>query len=877
MAVVAGVENGLVGAAALAAPQRLTSADFTITAPGGGGSLFPLAPTVTLTGSILAGGDEDYYAFTAVAGQVVLCDIDGTTNGLDSRLVIFVPPVPTPTIAGLDTITFDTGSSTLADPRTLSNINVSGEWVVMVRAENTAMSGAYTLHISIMNAPILFYGTVANDTAVGESGADTLAGFALGTAATEVGADVLVGGIGGDLLLGGGGGDSLFGEEDADTLDGGAGDDYLDGGVSNDLLTGGAGNDWLDAGSGADTADGGDGADTLVGYLGADRLLGGAGNDVMRGDDAAYQFGSHGDTLRGEAGNDLLEGGFDRDRLEGGAGDDTLVGDTAGQAGGANAGRDVLVGGAGADSLSGGGDDDNLSGGSGADTAEGGDGADRISGGDGNDLLFDSLALLSPTAPDGSRDSLDGGAGADTLRGGWGDRMLGGEGDDQVEFWSTNLGTAPRLANLLDGGSGTDTLVVRSYTDGNMRSMSLDQVFGGVVRLTFGIGTTMENAAPLAFSALGFERFLVLGTSSAADWLEGGAGADTLMGGGGGNGGPGDVILGGAGDDVLTTHADPDQNPAQLGPNWNVSLLGGAGNDRITISGNSTTGIADGGDGDDLIVVNVGAFDLILQGGAGADTIMDRDGGVRLADGGSGDDLLIITRDPVWAGLPLVLENYGEGDGVAFWGGVQFDFTGFERLSIRGEASADWLQGGDGADTLDGGAGADTLAGGLGNDLLVVDAAGDQISDTGGADTVASSVNWRLGAGFEALVLTGDGLLRGDGNSAANRLVGNAGANTLSGSGGADTLDGGAGSDYLYGGAGNDIFILRQGFAANDAVLDFAGNGAASGDRLRVEDYGTGVTVTLVVGGIWRIQGSLGTDTIIIGGAFDPLFDVIFA
>nr|WP_249484911.1 calcium-binding protein [Pseudomonas sp. HS6] len=106
-----------------------------------------------------------------------------------------------------------------------------------------------------------------------------------------------------------------------------------------------------------------------------------------------------------------------------------------------------------------------------------------------------------------------------------------------------------------------------------------------------------------------------------------------------------------------------------------------------------------------------------------------------------------------------------------------------------------------GANILDGGLGADTLIGGLGNDTYIVDNLGDTVTETstlaGEIDTVRSSVDWRLGANLENLVLTGNAV-NGTGNELNNTLTGNAAANTLDGGLGADTMIGGDGVDTYY-------------------------------------------------------------------------------
>lgn len=130
-----------------------------------------------------------------------------------------------------------------------------------------------------------------------------------------------------------------------------------------------------------------------------------------------------------------------------------------------------------------------------------------------------------------------------------------------------------------------------------------------------------------------------------------------------------DVLVGGAGDDVLT------------GLWGNDKLLGGAGNDQL--SGDWGNDLLDGGAGND--VLSGGWDNDKLYGGAGNDQLSG-DWGNDLLDGGAGDD---------------VLKGLWDDD------------------KLFGDVGNDWLSGDWGNDILRGGAGNDTLSGGSGNDQFV--------------------------------------------------------------------------------------------------------------------------------------------------------------
>jgi Ca2+-binding RTX toxin-like protein len=149
---------------------------------------------------------------------------------------------------------------------------------------------------------------------------------------------------------------------------------------------------------------------------------------------------------------------------------------------------------------------------------------------------------------------------------------------------------------------------------------------------------------------------------------------------------------------------------------------------------------------------------------------------------------------------------------------------------------ANRLSGNDGHNKLDGKGGADTMIGRGGNDTYVVDNAGDKAFELAGEgkDMVVSSVNWTLGAYFEALQLTGSAAT-GAGNKEANWIAGTDGANTLDGAAGNDTLLGHGGNDRLIGGAGSDM--LTGGAGADRFIFASAADAPLSGSRDTIADF----------------------------------------
>ena len=112
---------------------------------------------------------------------------------------------------------------------------------------------------------------------------------------------------------------------------------------------------------------------------------------------------------------------------------------------------------------------------------------------------------------------------------------------------------------------------------------------------------------------------------------------------------------------------------------------------------------------------------------------------------------------------PRQLRGCGDVENLVLQGGA--DLQGY------GNGLANTLIGNSGNNILDGGAGADAMTGGAGNDTYFVDNAGDPVIESAGEgnDTVFATVNFRLSANVETLVLQGSADLQGYGNSLTTR------------------------------------------------------------------------------------------------------------
>ena len=418
--------------------------------------------------------------------------------------------------------------------------------------------------------------------------------------------------------------------------------------------------------------------------------------------------------------------------------------------------------------------DDTLHGGKGDDTIDGGEGADQMAGRKGNDTYLvdnagDVVIELDHQGTDSVVSSVDytlpayvenldlveanypfdlNGTGNDLdnhIDGTAGNNRLEGLGGD--DFISSGGLIGPYGSDTLLGGLGNDTLV------GGGAIMGEDQLYGGagddVLQVGQGANALYgEDGNDLLQAGSG-------GPYGSGDYLSGGAGRDTLVGGAG--------LDGGDGADLMTT------------TNVTSFASGGLGSDTITGTGGSgySNLWVDGGGGQDVIDVLALNNRLTLTGGAGDDTLRGGAGmGVDI-DGGSGDDL--ITGYKLYPGGPLSIKGGAGNDTIAGSGAGDFTIdggTGHDQLSATGQLGYSL--------SLDGGIGNDTISAWGGEVQLIGNAGSDTFLLTG--RDAGGNILWTqdFASGVDRLAVSQSTLPVGNGDLVVDNAV------AISGPGGFD-------------------------------------------------------------------------------------------
>ncbi|MFN4017417.1 MAG: M10 family metallopeptidase C-terminal domain-containing protein, partial [Reyranella sp.] len=491
-------------------------------------------------------------------------------------------------------------------------------------------------------------------------------------------------------------------------------------------------------------------------------------------------------------------------------------------------------------------------------TGGAGTGADKnrltfaeIGGSDGDGTLLDNVRMYRVEA--GVAKSADQDPwtdGNDTFTPGAGsDVVFGHGGDDRATFSDINSGS-----DHLDGGSGTDTLVL----DWSLATTSIGYSALGITSSDqIGLAANFQRSNVGGSNQYLFfkevERFDVKG-GSAGDILAGGALDDILM----GNDGD-DFLIGGGGVDILNGGAGFDRASLSLSGGANnivlknlmgsgsatladgtqlisieaLSLTAGNGDDYLDVRGTVTnpsdnpylnrtwTYFAGQGGNDTLAVDFATSYGVEFDGGEGARDllIMDWSASQRdiFRDGGDGSyksfshSVTVIT-----GGVPYTTEYY-----------YTASFENVERFDLAGGQGNDGLFGGALDDVLRSNGGRDVLSAGTGTDLLVIDWSGiDRAMGTYDSNGVGGvPLTGSLATGYSGIYFGDDwryynrvdfsGIERFDIKS-ANRDDGirtGDGDDIVSSAGGNDHIITGQGIDIVDGGAGADRWEADKSFA----------------------------------------------------------------
>ena len=858
-------------------------------------------------GFTITGGDgNDTFTGGGGADKIVAGRGDDTING-------FVDADTIDGGADNDTLVLTTSSLTLNAAQNAQLVNVE-------TIDGSAVNGGVTITLNGQLEGFTLFGGSGDDVLAGGAGADKIA--------ANNGNDTIIGFSGADTVDGGGGVNKLVLTATSATLNS-AGDDQLDkvgavsalgvtAAVSINLskqtegfaLTGGDGNDILAGGGDADLIIAGAGNDMIIGFSGADTVDGGDGFNTisLTATSATFNRAVEGQIVRVNA----VSASLAKDGVE-----INLSGQNKGftLAGGGFA--DMLTGSAGADSISAGAGDDIIKGFVSADTVDGGGGYDtlllnatvELLNAATNAQLLNVEAVSAAGATAGVLITLSnqsegftiiGGDGNDMFTGGAGaDSILGGAGNDTIKGF---VG-----ADWIDGGAGNDfdTLVLTGTSatlnaaqNGQLLNLEAVSARGATTGLSILLAKQSEG-----FIITGGAGWDSIAGGGGADVIDAGDGNDTILGFAGA-----DKVDGGEGVDTLVLTATSDDLNAPLASELlhvevvsastttagvtiklgrqsvGFSLLGGSGDDILQSGSGADTII--GGAGSDSI--SAGAGDDVIMGFVGADTV----------DGGAGYDTIVLTSSATTIN-PATDDQLSSVNEVSASG-----LSGAATINLSIQLEGFVIKGGNGNDTISGGKGADTINAGVGNDTIIGFAGNDIIDGGEGTNTIlltASSEALNLAindqiknvqavsavgatSGVNIILALQDEGFSLTGGAGDDMLAGGRGVDKINAGAGSDTIIGFVGADTVDGGSGSDTISL---IATSDDL-----NAAANAQIINVEVVSaekalSAVTINLslqtegfqILGGVWDdvLSGAAGADVINAGLGKDKIIGFVGA
>jgi len=473
----------------------------------------------------------------------------------------------------------------------------------------------------------------------------------------------------------------VAGTDANDNLSGSSGNDYLLGGLGADSLTGGQGNDVYIVDNIGDVVveNSGEGTDTVVSSV-SYSLASNVENLTLTGTAAINAIGNAlNNTLIGNTGNNTLNGDAGNDIFKGLAGDDIING---------GSGNDVLYGGNVVDST--------------PPTV-----INQLTINAKATLLNDGVGAQMDVYIDGALKTTFIVTNTQNYQAYTVDPTLLGIGGHSIAVAFSNdrtiAGTPVQDRNLLVNsivlnGTAIATNANGVYYDIGTGAAALDG--NNMLAGNQGVLPWMPSNGALRFNLDG------------NDWLDGGAGADTMAGGLGNDTyiveSTGDIVTESlnAGFDTVQSSINYDLNNAA-----NVENLILSGSMAINATGNTLSNILTGNVGNNRLDGGLGIDRL--AGGLGDDNyVVDNVGDTIVENANSGIDTV---ESRVTLTLGSNLEN------LTLTGTAAINGTGnILNNVLKGNSMANSLNGGDGNDTLEGLAGTDTLTGGSGNDTYIL-------------------------------------------------------------------------------------------------------------------------------------------------------------
>ncbi len=696
---------------------------------------------------------------------------------------------------------------------------------------------------------------------------------------------------------------SITGTSGTNIITGGSGNDTIDGAGGADVIVAGGGNDAVSYYGTEVSIDGATGTNTLVLRAAAtvnlaniDQTTADSTNvsNFQNVDASALTTGvsvagsSSANTITTGSGNDTIDGGGGADIINAGSGDDVVTYHGTEISIDGNIGTDTLIIAAGSSVTA-----VNFAVAAGSDQTTG----DTVSVTNFENL--DASALTTALVATGSAfaNTITTGSGNDTIDGGGGtDVIVAGGGNDTVSYYGSETS--------LDGGTGTNTLLLKAATTVNLGNA--DQTTGDTANVT-----NFQNVDASALSA-----GVSITGSAGTNIITGGFGNDTIDGAGGA-----DVINASGGDDTVNyrgTETSIDGGTgadtlilAATGGITAVNFAVAAGSDQttgdsvvvanfenldasvatsaLTVSGSSGLNIITTGSGADSIDGGGGAD--IINAGAGDDTVSYRSTEFSI-DGGTGNNTLLL-RAAATVNLANADQTMGDLVTVANFQNVDASqlVTG---VSITGSAGVNIITGSIGNDTIDGGGGADIISAGAGNDSVTYRGTEASVDGGTGSDTLVlavsggiSAVNFAVAAGADQTIgdvvgVTNFENLDGTAITTALTVTGSSSANTILTGSGNDIIDGGGGVDIIAAGAGDDTVTYQGteasidgGTGVNTLKMDVAttinlGNiDQTTGDVTAVTNF-QNVDASALSAAV-SITGSSGANTIIGGSDGDTI------